>query len=170
MISGSRREAPGIHGCVAYIRGLWAMKTITLHLPDNTAKLVVNKVRTILVPIKGLEYKPYRIKPHIVDGLTLGNWWASCPGGRGYRIKPPCEKGDVVRLKTTWGYDDYWKRYEYKVSYKKPPPYKEGHCFHWHSPVTMPKEAVRWEFKCLSISVVEQNKQWFWEISFDISP
>ena len=70
------------------------MKTVTLHLNNNTAERVSNDARTILVPIKGLEFMPELIE------VFEGNWWVSYYGDlSGHEVKPPCKIGDVVRLK-----------------------------------------------------------------------
>ena len=74
------------------------MKTASLHLPDNTATLVANDARTILVPIRGIDFSVYVYAIMNEDGqfiLTNGSFER--------KIKPPCKVGDLVRLKETWG-------------------------------------------------------------------
>lgn len=68
-------------------------------------------------------------------------------------IKLPFPIGSDVWMKETWAYDKYYKglqSYFYKADCLEKP-YQDN----WHSPVTMPAEAIRHHYKAISVRVCQ---------------
>ena len=84
------------------------------------------------------------IKPQPTNPRWNNIGWLGWDDGHGYRMKPPCEDGDVLWVRETW-YKDV-SRYLYRANYGENEHfYQNGHeiVVPWHPSIHMPKEAAR---------------------------
>ncbi len=110
----------------------------TIPLREPVQKLIHDRATSFLIPIKNS------------DVILLVE---NMPSSKDIKEFAPCQVGDVLWLKETWGYDLglpwHWKveKYIYKTDLDKILVITHN----WYSPVTMPREAVRWKFECTGI-------------------
>lgn len=84
------------------------------------------------------------IKPQPTNPRWNNIGWLGWDDGHGYRMKPPCEDGDVLWVRETWCKDA--RRYLYRANYGENEHfYQSGNeiAMHWHPSIHMPKEAAR---------------------------
>ena len=84
------------------------------------------------------------IKPQPTNPRWNNIGWLGWDDGHGYRMKPPCEDGDVLWVRETW-YKDV-SRYLYRANYGENEHfYQSGNeiAMHWHPSIHMPKQADR---------------------------
>lgn len=84
------------------------------------------------------------IKPRPTNPRWNNIGWLGWDDGHGYRMKPPCEDGDVLWVRETWCKDA--GRYLYRANYGENERfYQSGNeiAMHWHPSIHMPKQAAR---------------------------
>lgn len=84
------------------------------------------------------------IKPQPTNPRWNNIGWLGWNDGHGYRMKSPCEDGDVLWVRETW-YKDA-SRYLYRANYGESEHfYQSGNeiAMHWHPSIHMPKQAAR---------------------------
>jgi len=99
-------------------------------------------VRAILAGQKTQTRRVIKPQPTRPRWHNIG--WLGWDDGHGYRMKPPCEDGDVLWVRETWCKDA--SRYLYRANYGENEHfYQNGNeiAMHWHPSVHMPKEAAR---------------------------
>lgn len=102
----------------------------------------VDMVRAILMGQKTQTRRVIKPQPTSPRWNNIG--WLGWNDGHGYRMKPPCEDGDVLWVRETWCKDD--SRYLYRANYGENEHfYQNGNeiAMHWHPSIHMPKEAAR---------------------------
>ena len=102
----------------------------------------VDMVRAILMGQKTQTRRVIKPQPTNPRWNNIG--WLGWDDGHGYRMKPPCEDGDVLWVRETWCKDA--SRYLYRANYGENEHfYQNGNeiAMHWHPSVHMPKEAAR---------------------------
>lgn len=103
------------------------------------------------------------IKPQPTKPRWNNIGWLGWNDGHGYRMKPPCEDGDVLWVRETWCKDD--SRYLYRANYGENEHfYQNGNeiAMHWHPSIHMPKEAAR-----IFLRVKEVRVEYLQEITVD---
>ena len=99
-------------------------------------------VRAILAGQKTQTRRAIKPQPTRPRWNNIG--WLGWNDGHGYRMKPPCEDGDVLWVREAWCKDA--SRYLYRADYGENERfYQSGSeiAMHWHPSVHMPKEAAR---------------------------
>lgn len=84
------------------------------------------------------------IKPQPTNPKWNNIGWLGWDDGHGYRMKPPCEDGDVLWVRETWSKDA--NRYLYRADYSENERfYMNGReiTMRWYPSIHMPKEAAR---------------------------
>ena len=84
------------------------------------------------------------IKPQPTNPRWNNIGWLGWDDGHGYRMKPPCEDGDVLWVRETWCKGA--SRYLYRANYGENEHfYQSGNeiAMHWHPSIHMPKQAAR---------------------------
>lgn len=103
------------------------------------------------------------IKPQPTSPRWNNIGWLGWNDGHGYRMKPPCEDGDVLWVRETWCKDV--SRYLYRANYGENEHfYQNGNeiAMHWHPSIHMPKEAAR-----IFLRVKEVRVEYLQEITVD---
>lgn len=99
-------------------------------------------VRAILAGQKTQTRRAIKPQPTRPRWNNIG--WLGWDDGRGYKMKPPCEAGDVLWVRETWCKDA--SRYLYRANYGENEHfYQSGNeiAMHWHPSIHMPKQAAR---------------------------
>lgn len=99
-------------------------------------------VRAILAGQKTQTRRVIKPQPTRPRWNNIG--WLGWNDGHGYRMKPPCEAGDVLWVRETWCKDA--SRYLYRANYGENEHfYQSGNeiAMHWHPSIHMPKQAAR---------------------------
>lgn len=103
------------------------------------------------------------IKPQPTNPRWNNIGWLGWDDGHGYRMKPPCEDGDVLWVRETWCKDA--RRYLYRANYGENEHfYQSGNeiAMHWHPSIHMPKQAAR-----IFLRVKEVRVEYLQEITVD---
>ena len=97
------------------------------------------------------------IKPKPTNPRWNNVGWLGWDDGHGYRMKPPCEPGDVLWVRETWN-GDWCDHYIYKADggsavsagYDKEP--------RWHPSIHMPRDAARIFLRVTDVQVERLNE------------
>jgi len=77
-------------------------------------------------------------------------------------VDVPFKPGSPVDLRETWG-NGFWELV-YKADKNR------GWVIgSWHSPVTMPRDAVRWHMTVKSVEVEQRDEKWWWKIEMEVA-
>lgn len=104
--------------------------------------LNTDMVRAVLMGQKTQTRQAIKPQPTRPRWNNIG--WLGWNDGHGYRMKPPCEDGDVLWVRETWCKDA--GRYLYRANYGENEHfYQSGNeiAMHWHPSIHMPKQAAR---------------------------
>lgn len=97
------------------------------------------------------------IKPQPTNPRWNNVGWLGWDDGHGYRMRPPCELGDILWVRETWN-GDWCDHYIYKADvgnavsagYDKEP--------RWHPSIHMPREAARIFLRVNDVQVERLNE------------
>lgn len=102
--------------------------------------------------LKGRKTQTRRIiKPQPSSPRWNNIGWLGWDDGHGYRMKPPCEAGDILWVRETWCTPYAPDKYAYRADYGEydviPNPVGNvevgANMFRWHPSIHMPKHAAR---------------------------
>ena len=86
------------------------------------------------------------IKPKPTNPRWNNVGWLGWDDGHGYRMKPPCEAGDILWVRETWNHVKFglgdW-HYEYRADYDDPSKWSNRSFAQWRPSIHMPRDAAR---------------------------
>lgn len=86
------------------------------------------------------------IKPQPTNPRWNNVGWLGWDDGHGYRMRPPCELGDILWVRETWNHVKFglgdW-HYEYRADYDDPSKWSNRSFAQWRPSIHMPREAAR---------------------------